>query len=291
MSTAREAVAAEPRRLRRAPALRAVTRTWSGRIGLLMTLVVVTLAFVGPYVTSTDPAQTFGIPGAPPSPDHVLGLDTIGRDVLTRLLHGGRSTLALALATTLLIYSLGVPLGLMAGMLGGWIDSVMMRAVDVLLSLPGLLVILLLCTGLGNSRGVIVCATALVLVPGVVRIARTAALEVSTTGYVEAAIARGEPTASMLWREVLPNVRATLIADLGVRFSWAVILIGSINFLGVGLEPPTADWGLMVSENRGVMASDPWSVAGPALVLGVLIVGLNLVGDAYTRSSDHSSEA
>ncbi len=138
-----------------------------------------------------------------------------------------------------------------------------MRTVDVLLSVPALLVILLLVTGFGSGSLVLVLATSLVLLPGVARIVRSATLEVFTRGYVEAAVARGEPTRSLLAREVLPNISGVITADLGLRFSWGIILIASVNFLGVGIQPPTPDLGLMVSENRVVIASNPWAILGP----------------------------
>ncbi|SFO55558.1 peptide/nickel transport system permease protein [Actinomadura madurae] len=279
------------RRPRSPRALRSVLRSWGGRIGLVLLGVVVLMAFLGPLVAPHDPTETLGVPGAPPSPDYALGLDSIGRDVLSRLLNGGRSTLLMAVGATILTYAGGVVVGLVAGISRSFLDAFLMRGMDVLLSMPALLVVLLLRTGLGNNSAVLMSATALVLIPGVARITRSAALGVSTTGYVEAAMARGEPKASLLVREVLPNIRGTLIADVGLRFSWAIIVIASVNFLGIGLEPPSADWGLMVSENRVIIGSNPWSVAGPAAVLGLLVIGLNLIGDSYVRNSDRSEES
>jgi peptide/nickel transport system permease protein len=158
-----------------------------------------------------------------------------------------------------------------------------MRSVDVLLSFPALLVMLLFVTAFGGTRLVLIAACVLVLFPGVTRIVRTAALEASTKGYVEAAVARGERTGAVLRREILPNIMAPIIADVGIRFSWSIILIASVNYLGLGLQPPTADWGLMVSENRPIIASNPLAVVAPAVVLAVLIIAVNLVGDAYSR--------
>jgi len=257
----------------------------------MLLLGTVLVAAIGPILAPHDPTQTLGMPGGAPSPAHWFGLDSLGRDVLSRLLQGGRSTLVMAISATVVTYGIGVTVGLIAGASRTWLDPLLMRSMDVLLSMPALLVILLLRTGLGNGPTVLVGATALVLIPGVARITRSAALEVATTGYIEAALSRGEGRAFLLTREMLPNMSGTLIADLGLRFSWAIIVISSVNFLGIGLEPPASDWGLMVSENRVVIGSNPLSVVAPALILGILVIALNLVGDAYVRNSSRGQES
>lgn len=257
---------------------------WAGRIGAVALIILIAIALIGPALAPQNPFTPFGIPGQPSAPGAPLGTDFLGRDVLSRVLAGGRSTLELGLVATLLTYAVGLSLGMVAGYSRRRLaDGLIMRGVDVFLSVPALLVLLLLVTGLGSSRGVLVVGAALVLFPGVARIVRTATLEVSVRSYVEAAVARGEGTLAVLRREILPNIMAPLIADIGVRFSWAIILIASVNFLGLGLAPPTADWGLMVSENRGIIATNLWAVAAPALMLALLIVSVNLVGDAYVR--------
>jgi ABC-type dipeptide/oligopeptide/nickel transport system permease subunit len=163
-----------------------------------------------------------------------------------------------------------------------------MRVVDVALSFPALLVMLLFVTAWGGGPGVLVAAAALVLFPGVARIVRTATLEIATKGYVEAAVARGERTPAILRREILPNIVGPIIADLGIRFSWSIILIASVNYLGLGLKPPASDWGLMVSENRVVLPSNPLALLAPAAVLALLIIAVNLTADAYLRHRGRS---
>lgn len=269
--------------------VRTVLRSKGGRVGFVLLVLTVFIALFGGWFARYSPTATFGVPGAPPGNGHLLGLDFIGRDVLSRLLYGGRSTLLLAGLATVLTYSIGGAVGLVAGFSRGRVDPVLMRTVDILLSVPALLVILLLVTGFGSVAWVLVLATSLVLLPGVARIVRSATLEVSTRAYVEAAVARGEPIGSLLRREILPNITGVVTADLGLRFSWAIILIASVNYLGIGIQPPTPDWGVMVSENRVVLASNPMSVVGPSLVLAMLIVAVNLVGDAYVRQLDRSS--
>lgn len=206
------------------------------------------------------------------------------------MLSGGRSTLLLGTAATALTYLVGVSIGLVAGYSRSITDPLLMRSVDVFLSFPALLVMLLFVTAFGGGRLVLVGAVVLVLFPGVARIVRTATLQVSTNAYVEAAVARGERTVAVLRREILPNIIAPIVADLGIRFAWSIILIASVNYLGLGLKPPTADWGLMVSENREIISSNPGALLAPALILALLIIAVNLVGDAYVRQHGRSGD-
>ncbi|HXY43849.1 MAG TPA: ABC transporter permease [Acidimicrobiales bacterium] len=265
-----------------------VLHDWGGRVGAVLLFAVVGVAILGPAFAPHPSTATIGIPGVGPGPGYPLGLDFLGRDVLSRTLDGGRSTLLLGGSATLLTYIVGTNVGLAAGHKPSWIDPLLMRSVDVVLSFPALLIMLLAVTAFGGSPFVLVCATALVLFPGVARIVRTATAEVATRAYVEAAVVRGERSFAIIRREILPNVAGPIIADLGIRFSWSIILIASVNYLGLGLKPPTADWGLMVSENRSIISSNPWAVMAPALMLALLIVAVNLVGDAYVRQLGHS---
>jgi peptide/nickel transport system permease protein len=282
-------VAAAPRK-RRVQLPRAMAADWGGRVGLFLLTVVGLLAVVGPAFAPHSATVPIGIPGAGSSGSAPLGLDFLGRDVLSRVLAGGRSTLLMGGAATALTYLIGVTIGLVAGYARSIVDPLLMRTVDVFLSFPALLVMLLFVTAFGGGRDVLVGAAALVLFPGVARIVRTATLEVSTKGYVEAAVARGEATAAVLTREILPNIVAPIVADVGIRFSWSIILIASVNYLGLGLKPPTADWGLMVSENREIIASNPLALLAPAAILALLIIAVNLVGDAYVRQRGRSGD-
>jgi peptide/nickel transport system permease protein len=256
---------------------------WGGRIGVFLLLVTLFVGIAGPWLAPHSPNTPIGIPGAAPFQGAPLGLDYLGRDVLSRLLWGGRSTLLLAGAATALTYAMGLAVGLVAGYSRSIVDPILMRTVDVTLSIPALLVMLLGVTAFGGSPVVLVVAASLVLFPGVARIVRTATMEVAARSYVEAAVARGEKTTSILRREILPNILGPVVADLGVRFSWSIILIASVNYLGLGLKPPAADWGLMVSENRVILSSNALAVLAPALTLAILIVGVNLTADAYLR--------
>lgn len=258
---------------------RMIPRTVSGRVGLALLLLVVLIALTGAWFAPHDPNRTLTAPYTPPSGRLPLGADFLGRDVLSRVLSGGRSVLLYSGLATLLAYAGGLTIGLVAGYSRSWLDAVLMRTVDVLLSFPALVFLLLLATAAGRGIGSVVIASAVVQLPPIARIVKTAALEQSVRGYVEAAVARGESTFSVLRREILPNISRTLAADIGLRFTWSVLLIASVNFLGLGLQPPAADWGLMVSENRGGAALNPSAMLIPAALLGVLTLAINLLGD------------
>ena len=266
-----------------APRLRRVMpATTSGRIGLGLLVAVVAVALLGPLLAGNDPNATVGTPFAPPGSGALLGTDELGRDVLARTLYGGRTVLLYSAIATALAYLGGLTIGLLSGYLRGWTDSVLMRAVDVLLSFPALVFILLVSVGLGRGITAVVIATAVVQLPAIARIIRTATLEQSVRGFVEAAVARGERTVSIMRREIMPNIARTIAADLGLRFTWSVLLIASVNFLGLGLQPPATDWGLMVSENRAGIGPNPASVLLPALMLGLLTISINLLGDSLS---------
>jgi ABC-type dipeptide/oligopeptide/nickel transport system permease subunit len=259
-----------------------------GIAGLVILVVVLGIAFIGPLVAPYPLAQPIGIPGSPPGHGAVLGTDYLGRDVLSRVLHGGIPVIELSIVTIALTYLIGITIGMIAGLIRSVVDPMMMRAVDVVLVFPPLLLVLLLIAGAGNSFWVLVIAIVLVLFPGVARIVRTATLEVSTTSYIEAAVARGERMVPIMRREILPNIVPAILADLGVRFAGAIILAASVNFLGLGAQPPAANWALMVAENREIISVNIWSVLVPAVLLALLTIAVNLLGDAYVRSMGSS---
>ncbi|MCX4911677.1 ABC transporter permease [Streptomyces sp. NBC_00878] len=265
---------------------RRTPKSLSGRIGLALLVLVLAVTVLGPLCTPYAPDRTVGIPFAQPSAGHPLGLDFLGRDVLSRVLSGGLSVVLYAGVATLAAYAAGLTLGLLAGYSRSWLEPVLMRLTDVLLSFPALVFLLLLATAFGRGITGVVIATALIQLPPIVRIVRSAALEQSVRGYVEAAVARGEGTFSVLGREILPNIARPVAADAGLRFSWSVLLIAGVNFLGLGLQPPAADWGLMVSENRGGIALNPSSMLVAAALLGALTLAINLLGDALAGGTE-----
>lgn len=266
-----------------------MTRIWrrldtaAGRVGFCLCVVLIVVAIFGPLLAPHPPDAPVGASGVGPSGDALLGTDFLGRDVLSRVLYGGRSVLLLGAAATALGYATGLVIGLVAGIARERLDGLLMRTVDILLAFPALLILLVLITGAGSSVWVLVTGVALVQAPGISRVARTATQEVAVTGYVEAARVRGESNGALLRREILPNIFSPLAATFGLRFTLSVVLIASVNFLGLGLQPPAADWGLMVSENRQILNLNPMSVLAPALMIGLLTIAITLVGDALAE--------
>jgi ABC-type dipeptide/oligopeptide/nickel transport system permease subunit len=200
------------------------------------------------------------------------------------VLAGGRTVILYGGLATLLAYLIGGTIGLVSGYRRGWVDPVLMRAMDVLLAFPPLIFLLLLATGFGSNAAALIIGIAIVHVPGIARIVRTAALEVSVRGYVEAAVARGDRVATILRREILPNIVGTIVADAGPRFTVSILLVAAVNFLGLGISPPKADWALMISENRAGITINALSVLVPALMIGLLTVSLNMLADAIAAS-------
>jgi len=263
-------------------------RTTSGAIGAGIVLFVVLVAVFGPYLAPHDPTQPIGVPLTGSTGHAPLGTDFLGRDVLSRLLNGGRSVIGFAAAATILAYLVGMAIGLTAGYSRSLVDPVLMRSVDVMLAFPPLLFLLVLIAGAGSGTGILVIGVAAIQAPGISRIVRTATLEVSVRGYVEAGIARGERAFAVVGREVLPNILAPVLVDVGLRFTYSILIIASVNFLGLGLQPPASDWALMISENRTYISLNPWAVLAPAAMIGLLTIGINLTGDAIARSLGRS---
>ena len=266
-------------------------RGGTGLAGVVLLAIAVGAALLGPFFAPHPLDLPIGTPYERPSADALLGTDRVGRDVLSRLLWGGRSVLALAGFATLLAYAGGLAIGLLAGYSRSLVDPFLMRSADVLISFPALVFLLVLVTGLGTSEAVLVFGVALIQMPSIARIVRSATLAQSTRGFVEAAVARGEGTVAILRRELLPNIVSPIAADIGIRFTLAIILVASVNFLGLGLQPPSANWALMISENRDGLTLNPYAVLAPAVMIAVLTIGVNLVGDAIARTQGVSAAA
>lgn len=252
-------------------------------ISVTVLFVTVFVALFGSFFAPHSPTALAGVPYSHPSGAFPFGTDFLGRDVLSRVLCGGRSVVLLAGAATGLAYLIGGTVGLVAGYSRSLIDPILMRVVDVMLAFPPILLLLLIAAGLGPGSLTILIGVTVVNIPGVARVLRGATIAVSVRGYVEAAVARGERTSSILVREVTPNIVRVIIADGGVRFASAILSIAALNFLGIGLQPPTADWATMIAENREGITLQPWAVAIPALMIAALTLSANGVADAATR--------
>jgi peptide/nickel transport system permease protein len=214
-----------------------------------------------------------------PSAKYPLGTDQYGRDLLSRALLGGRTALVLGVGAVMLGLALGVPVGLAAGYLGGWADNAIMRLVDAMLSFPSLLLALLIITALGASTSHALLAIGVANAPGLARIVRSATLSVREEDYVLAARARGDSHLYLIFGEIFPNVLPAIVVELTIRIGFAMLAGASLSFLGLGVQPPQADWGLMIREARQHVFLSPWPLAVPGLALGLTIIAFNLFGD------------
>ena len=253
-----------------------------GKAGLAILAIHLLLAVAGPVLAPAAPGEilTFTAFAPPGEEETLLGTDYLGRDLLSRLLYGAGLTLSLALATTALGFVAGVVTGFYAAEAGGRIDTFIFRIVDVVISFPPILLALVIIVGLGSSIPVLVCTVGLIQSPRVARIARAVAMDIGTRDFVEAARARGEGIASILVREVLPNSLLPLAAEFGLRLAYAVLLLAALSFLGLGIQPPLADWGALVRENMAGIYYGGWAVILPAVSIATLVVGINLFVDS-----------
>jgi peptide/nickel transport system permease protein len=215
----------------------------------------------------------------PPSWEHFFGTDNLGRDVFSRVLLGAGDILFLSGLGTLLSVVLGALIGLFSGYRGGWFDELVMRFFDSLLSIPALLLALVLLGSIGAGRNNVLIVIVVVYTPIVARVVRSIVLKVKTRGFVEAAQIQGESELNILLREILPSVWPALAVETGLRFSYSIFLIASLGFLGLGVQPPSPDWGLMVKEARVNVSQTPWAMAFPTGAIAMLVIGVNLTAD------------
>ena len=253
-------------------------------IGLTLVAIHVFLALFAPFVApySISAIHTDGL--TPPSPEHWMGTDQIGRDYLSRIMSGGRVALLVATGGVFAALIVGTGLGLAAGYFGGWIDDVVMRLTDTLMSVPELLLIAILVLTFGKDLLALSIIVAIVYTPGVVRVVRAKTITICALDYVRAAELRGEPTLFILLREIAPNLTGLLAVELAIRISSAVLKISALSFLGLGISQPTPDWGLMVQEAMVVVFTDPWFLILPAIALSSLIIGINFTVDGLARA-------
>ena len=269
-----------------APAARRTYRlSPSTLVGLALVAVNAVVALTAPLLAPFSPIQTDALAAIEgPSGTHLLGTDQLGRDVLSRVLYGGRYALLVSLTATVLAVGLGTVLGCLAAYRRGWFDEVLTRVLDAVLSVPAILALLVVVTVLGSGAPVIVLAATVVYCPAVIRVVRAAAFGIVGLDYVTAARARGEGFWPTMVREIWPNILDVVMVEFAMRASWIVLLVSSLSFLGFGADPPTPDWGLMVSENRTMMTVVPSATLGPIVALAALIVGLNLAADGIAKA-------
>ena len=229
----------------------------------------------------------------PPSSEYWFGTDSLGRDVFTRTILGGRTALTITFFGSIIALLWGGLLGIFCGLVGGRIDDIVMRIVDAFLSIPWILAMLLIVSLLGTTTEVLIPALGFFYGKGIVRVARAATHDVIAKDFIVSAKARGHSNLSIIWNEILPNVRDAILVEGAMRWSWMLLGFSSLSFLGFGVSPPTPDWGLMISNARGLMSFAWWAVIAPIVGLSSLIIGINLTADAFAKALgiDRSTKA
>jgi peptide/nickel transport system permease protein len=265
--------------------LRRSTRLGRTRIGLAIVGLIVAIAVFGPLVAPHSPTEFVAAPNSGPSADALFGADALGRDVFSRWLHGGLTVLWMSAAATAVGIIVGVVVGLVAAYSRNWLDDVLMRGNDVLLSFPQIIFVLLAVSAIGPKLWLIVLTVGFTHAPRVARVLRGAGQQVVERDFVMAAEVVGEKRWRIVFGEVLPNVTSPLLVEIGLRMTYSIGLIAGVSFLGFGLQPPNADWGLMIYENRLAISVQPWAVFLPVLAIGLLTVGTNLITDGVARAA------
>jgi len=271
--------------------LRRLMRTPQGAIGLILLAVLAAACLFGPWLAPHDPEKMdFLGRFRPLGAQNWFGADQFGRDVLSRLLVGARSTLPMALAATLLGTVAGAVVGTASAYLGGRWDEAIMRTIDAVMAVPGLLLALLLVSTLGNGAGNAMIAIAVTFAPGMARVTRAVALTVRGQDYVKSATVRGERASWIIFREMLPNVMAPVVIEATIRVSFAVMLFATLSFLGLGAQPPASEWGLMVAEARQYVHQAPWILIAPSLAIAMTAIAFNLLGDGLRDAMNPRDE-
>jgi peptide/nickel transport system permease protein len=266
--------------------LRTAWRFPQAKAGAVLAGVVVLVALLGPWLGPVLTGySTTDFAGKPFKPDGLAGTDGLGRDVLTRFLAGGTTLLLYAVLATVLGIVLGALLGMVAGYGGGRLDSLLMRGNDVLLSFPQLVIALLAIAVIGPKGWLLVLVIGLTHAPRTARVARQATVAVRGEDYIRAAEMYAVPRGRILLREILPNITGPLMVELGLRLTYSIGYIASLSFLGLGIQPPAADWGLMINENRIALVVQPWGVLLPVVAIALLAVGTNLVADSLASAA------
>jgi peptide/nickel transport system permease protein len=250
-----------------------------GFAGLIIILFWILVSIFAPYITPYSPTQFSSDKFASPSPTHPFGTDRWGRDVFTRITAGSRTAFTLALSATLLGLVGGTALGLSAAYFGGWIEEVLGRLMDILMSFPALLIAMFVLGVLGPGTINVIIVIGIAHIPRIGRVARSATLQVKNQEFVEAARVRGESDLYIMGAEILPNILDTLGVEGAIRFAYSIFLSASLGFLGLGVQPPTPDWGLMISESRSYLQIAPWLAIFPALAIASMVLGANFLAE------------
>jgi peptide/nickel transport system permease protein len=255
----------------------------AGMLGLLLVGLWVAMAAIGPAIAPHGAGEIVDMEVfLPVSAQFPFGTDYLGRDMLSRVLHGTRYTVGVALLSALIASGSGLLLGMCAAIWGGWVDAALSRTLDTLISIPSKMFALVVVAAFGSAVPVLVIMAGIIYTPGAYRIARSLAVTVNAQDYVTVARARGEGTLYLARAEILPNIIGPVLADFGLRFVYIVLLLASMSFLGLGVQPPNADWGSLVRENMAGLYEGAPAVIMPALAIASLTIGVNLLIDALT---------
>jgi peptide/nickel transport system permease protein len=263
---------------------------WSARFGMLVILIYVATALGAPLIAPYGETEIVGIEYEPWNAVYPLGTDSLGRDMLSRIIYGARNTVGVAFATTMLAFLIGSIAGLLAATLRGWADQVLSRVVDVMMAIPPLVFALLILTIVGTNLINMILVIAVLDSTRVFRLTRAVAMNVVVMDFVEAARLRGEGLWWIMRREILPNISAPLAAEFGLRFCFVFLTISALSFLGLGLQPPTADWGSMVRDNATLISYGDITPVIPAAAIALLTVAINFVVDWFLHETSGLKE-
>ncbi len=263
------------------------TIPWSARIGLLMIAIIVFLGIFGPWLAPYTHSELVGDVWEPMFGEFLLGTDNLGRDMLSRLLYGAQITLFIATAATTIAFTLGAVLGFLAAVQKGWLDQILSRGNDTLMALPTLIFALVVLSVLPSNLFTLIMVMAVLDATRVYRIGRAIAVDIEALDFIEMARLRGEKKLWIILNEILPNALTPLIAEFGLRFSFAILFLSSLSFLGLGVQPPSADWGALVKENKDGIAFGISASLVPATAIAILTISVNLVADwLLSKTSD-----
>ncbi len=257
----------------------------SARVGVIIILINVAVMLLAPLIAPYGETEMVGDVWAPISAEHWLGTDQLGRDMLTRLVYGARNTITIAFVITMLSFTVGCICGFLAATLGGWVDQILGRIVDIIMAFPTLIFALMVLSVVGTSIPVLIVVIAILDSTRVFRLSRAVAMDIEVLDFVEVARLRGEGLWWIMRHEILPNAMPPLIAEFGLRFCFVFLFISALSFLGLGIQPPTADWGSMVRENAGAISFGILIPLWPAAAIALLTIGINLVVDWFLQRS------